>query len=83
MSDYIDFSALGQVLLASVVLGAGLVALFAVGLVGVSAARGETVSSDGSLGVHRGSPLGYVLAAVCFAVVLAGIGLGIWSILAK
>ncbi len=71
MDKYIDASALGQVLLAAVVGGVGLVGLFALGLRGVSAAQDD------------GHPSGYVVAGGSFAVVLAGIGLGLYAILAK
>ena len=70
MDKYIDASALGQVLLASIVGGVGLVALFALGLRGLSAAQEDGRSS------------GYVVAGGSFAVVLAGIALGLYAILA-
>jgi len=71
MDKYIDGSALGQVLLAAVIGGVGLVTLFALGLRGVAAAQDD------------GRPAGYVVAAGSFAIVLAGIGLGLYAILAK
>ena len=71
MDKYIDASALGQVLLAAVIGGVGLVALFALGLRGVSAAQED------------GHQSGYVVAGGSFAVVLAGIGFGLYAILAK
>jgi hypothetical protein len=70
MDTYIDASALGQVLLASIIGGVGLVALFALGLRGLSAAQEDGRSS------------GYVVAGGSFAVVLAGIALGLYAILA-
>jgi len=70
MSKYIDASALGQVLLASVIGGVGLVALFALGLRGLSVAQEDGRSS------------GYVVAGGSFAIVLAGIVLGLYAILA-
>ena len=70
MDKYIDASALGQVLLASVIGGIGLVALFAIGLRGLSAAQ------------ENGHGAGYVVAGGSFAVVLAGIGLGLYALLA-
>ena len=80
MKDYIDFSALGQVLLASVLIGAGLVAVFSVGLVGLSAYEGQLVEGTTS---RKGTPLGLAVAVVCFAVVLGGVALGLWTILDK
>ena len=70
MDTYIDVSALGQVLLASIVGGVGLVALFAVGLRGLSAAQEDGHNS------------GYLVAGGSFAVVLGGIALGLYAILA-
>jgi hypothetical protein len=70
MDKYIDASALGQVLLASIVGGVGLVALFAFGLRGLSMAQDE------------GKPGGYVVAGASFAIVLLGIALGLYAILA-
>jgi hypothetical protein len=71
MDKYVDASALGQVLLASVVGGVGLVALFALGLRGLSAAQEEGKSS------------GYVVAGGSFAIVVAGIALGLFALLAS
>jgi len=70
MDKYIDASALGQVLLASIIGGVGLVALFALGLRGLSAAQ------------EGGRSSGYVVAGGSFAVVLGGIVLGLYAILA-
>jgi hypothetical protein len=70
MDKYIDAAALGQVLLASVVGGVGLVALFALGLRGLSAAQ------------EHGRNSGYVVASGSFAIVLAGIALGLYALLA-
>ena len=70
MDKYIDASALGQVLLASVIGGVGLVALFALGLRGLSVAQEDGRSS------------GYLVAGGSFAIVLAGIVLGLYAILA-
>jgi hypothetical protein len=73
MDKYIDPGALGQVLLASVVGGVGLVALFALGLRGLAAAQ------EGSEG---GRVAGYVVAGTSFAIVVAGILFGLYTILA-
>jgi hypothetical protein len=70
MDKYIDASALGQVLLASIIGGIGLVALFALGLRGLSAAQED------------GRSAGYAVAGGSFLVVLVGISLGLYAILA-
>jgi len=71
MDKYIDASALGQVLLAALLGGVGLVALFALGLRGLSAAQ------------QGGRQSGYILAGSSFIVVVFGIMLGLYAILAK
>lgn len=85
MSDYVDFSALGQVLGASLLLGAGLVTIFAVGLVGLSMHEGAMASGEhaGGRRAGGGSAAGLALAALCFAVVVAGVLLGLWTVLNK
>ena len=70
MDKYIDFATLGQVLLASMIGGIGLVAMFGLGLRGLSAA------ADG------GRSSGYVVAGGSFAVVVVGIALGLYAMLA-
>jgi hypothetical protein len=71
VDKYIDAPALGQVLLVAVIGGVGLVTLFALGLRGLAAAQ------------DNGRPAGYVVAAGSFFVVVAGIALGLYAILAK
>ena len=80
MSDYIDIGALGQVLLVSLLTGAGLVAVFALGLVGWSEHVGRSRASAPSGGTS-GSVPGLLLAGLCFTVVLGGTALGLWTIL--
>ncbi|ETK35687.1 hypothetical protein [Microbispora sp. ATCC PTA-5024] len=75
MSQYIDVDALWKVLVAGLVAGAGLVAVYALGLVGLAAAR----TQDGT----AARPAGVVVAVVCFALVLAGALLGLYVMLAK
>lgn len=70
MSDYVDAGALGQVLLVSLVGGVGLVALYAYGIRSLAAGQEEG---------RRG---GTVLAVLSFAVVVAGVALGMWVLLA-
>lgn len=82
MDKYIDLAALGKVLLASLIAGVGLVAVFGVGLVGLS--RHEGAMQDGvHSGGRGGSPAGLALAGACLLVVVAGVALGLYSIIAK
>lgn len=80
MHEYIDLAALGRVLLASLVGGVGLVSVFGLGLVGLSAHRGQV--QEGS---HAGGPAGgpgwLALSGLCFLVVVGGIALGLWTII--
>ncbi|WP_084128474.1 hypothetical protein [Demequina sp. NBRC 110055] len=66
MSDYIEWSALGQVLLYGILVGAGLPTIFAIG-VRLLAGPGA-VGADGT--VSRGRVIG---AWACFAVVVLAI----------
>lgn len=67
--------ALLQVTLVGIVLGAGLPALFALGMKSLGA--GRTVSADGSTFVSGPTLPGKVGAAVCFSVVVAAALFGI------
>ncbi|WP_433307173.1 hypothetical protein ACQP2F_22795 [Actinoplanes sp. CA-030573] len=78
------FEAAWKVLLAGLVLGAGLPAIFALGVRSLAWGAGDEaqVHADGVTG-PRARPAGKVLAYVLFAVVLAGIALGITFIVAS
>lgn len=81
MDTYIDLAALGKVLLASLLAGVGLVAVFGVGLVGLSEHQGRMQDGRHS-GGRGGSPAWLAVAGLCFLVVLAGVALGIYEITA-
>jgi hypothetical protein len=78
MDKYVDTGALLQVILASVLGGAGLVAVFSLGLVGTSFAG----PSSGRATAGR-RVAGLSLAAVSFLIVAAGVVLGIYAMLHK
>jgi hypothetical protein len=80
VSQYIDVGALVKILLIALVAGAGLTAVFSVGVAGLS--RGGFGTAAEREGVGR-NPAALVLAGVCFLVVLAGIGYGISVALTK
>ncbi|PJI91090.1 hypothetical protein [Luteimicrobium subarcticum] len=84
MGTIVDWSALGQVLLAGLVVGAGLPALFALGLRGVFQAEGRLEEDDPLPGGVSVAPprraLGVVTATVCFGLVLAAVVGGLWLI---
>ncbi|MFG3229046.1 hypothetical protein ACGF07_30270 [Kitasatospora sp. NPDC048194] len=79
MNSWINLSALWKIVVVGLLAGAGLPALFAVGV----RALNPPVRTDGA-GTPRATAgaLGRVVAAVCFAVVLAAIGWGISVIVA-
>ncbi len=76
MDKYVDGGALLQVLIASILGGAGLVAVFAVGLVGTSIA-----GTQGQSSARRAA--GLSLAGASFLIVVAGVVLGIYAMLNK
>ena len=80
MNSWINFSALWKILVFGLIAGAGLPSLFAIGM--VSLARGPKTQTAGgdSDAVVGGSAVGTVVAAICFLVVLAAIGWGIYEI---
>jgi hypothetical protein len=83
MSDWIDLSALWRIVVLALLLGAGLPALFGIGLrlLSPSGSRPHAAGS-GSERATTANPAGVAAAAVCFAAVLAAIGWGIYIIVA-
>ncbi|GAA1229534.1 hypothetical protein GCM10009665_19970 [Kitasatospora nipponensis] len=87
MNSWINLNALWKIMVVGLLAGAGLPALFAVGLrllsppppAGTVAAStaGRSITGRGTAGRSTAGPVGYVLAGLCFAVVLAAIGWGI------
>ena len=96
MNDWIDLSALWQIVVVSLLAGAGLPALFAVGLrfLNMPANRVATAGAGADSPHHSvsghadeetvygGNTMGLVVACVCFAIILAAIGYGIYLIVA-
>lgn len=95
--SWIDLSALWKIIVFGLLAGAGLPAVFALGLhfigLGAKTPQGATVAaggageaaSKGSGGTEGGERIfvggpGAVIAAVCFAIFLAGIAFGIYFI---
>ena len=68
-----------QVLAVGLVLGAGLPAVFALGIRALAWADG----GDAEVGHGRPQPLGRLLAALCFLVVAAGVLLGLAVIVSR
>lgn len=86
MTDNLGFALDGawKVLAAGLLLGAGLPLLFALGIRSLAwGAGGEAEVHDGGVAGPRPQPIGTVLGWVLFAIVLAGIVLGITFIVAS
>jgi hypothetical protein len=77
---WINFNAIWKIVVFGVIAGAGLPALFAIGLVALS--RGNKVQTEGgdSDTLIGGNPVGMLIAAICFLAVLAAIGWGIYEV---
>jgi hypothetical protein len=82
MNSWINLNAVGQILGLGLLLGAGLPALFAVGLRALSVATPDAAGTNsGAGGVSISpSPVRVAAACVCFAIVLAAIAYGIYLI---
>jgi hypothetical protein len=76
MNSWIDLSAVGQILLVGLLAGAGLPAIFALGLRALAVGEPGT-AGERPAGTGPGRPLGLLAAGVCFIVVVAAIGYGI------
>lgn len=72
-----------KVLAVGLLLGAGLPALFALGIRSLGVAGGGNATDTAAATDAPASPLGKALAALCFAVVIAGVVLGITFIVAS
>lgn len=82
MNDWISLRALWQIVVVSLLAGAGLPAIFAIGIraLGMPGRRHVTTAEDELVG---GRPAGIALAVVCFAIAAAGIGYGIYIVVAS
>ena len=78
--SWINLDAIWKIVVLGLVAGAGLPALFAVGLVALAKGnRTQTADGDSDV-VVGGNPAGMVAAAFCFLIVLAAIGWGIYEV---
>jgi hypothetical protein len=83
--SWINLTALWQIVVVGLLAGAGLPALFAVGLRALSIGGHRTQTADGGDAdggqLGGGSPVGKVLAGLCFLVVLAAVAYGIYLVI--
>lgn len=91
MSSWIDLSATWKIIAFGLIAGAGIPALFAIGMTALShpgrkrqATAGIATAGAGGPGgddsLIGGSPVGMLIAAICFLIVLAAIGWGIYEV---
>jgi hypothetical protein len=80
MNSWINLSALWRIVIIGLLAGAGLPALFAVGLRALASGADAAVVGTDQDRVIGGSRPGMAIAGLCFAVVLAAIGYGIYLI---
>jgi hypothetical protein len=78
-TPWINFSALWKIVVVGLLAGAGLPALFAVGLRAFNY-HGAGPVDPNDAHVYGGNPLGGAIGVACLAVVLAAIGWGIYFI---
>jgi hypothetical protein len=83
-SPWINFSALWKILVVGLLCGAGLPALFAIGLRTLALPKaGSAAPSPDTDAVVGGNPVAIAVASISFAVVLAAIGWGIYLIVSS
>ncbi|WP_194897497.1 hypothetical protein [Catenulispora pinisilvae] len=87
MNSWINLNALWKIVVIGLLMGAGLPALFAVGLRALVPRGGTVGSAQAGTGTEAGagataSPalLGKLIAGLCFAAILAAMAWGIYSI---
>jgi hypothetical protein len=85
MNSWIDLTALWQIVVVGLIAGAGLPALFAIGMVAISQSgrgRAQTAGADADTTdtLVGGSVPGMIAGGLCFLIVLAAIGWGIVAI---
>ena len=78
-----ELGMLGQVLLVSLVLGAGLPTLFALGLRATAWGTGGDAEEHAPGAAPRPHPLGRALGVLCFALAVTGVVLGITVVVAS
>jgi len=81
-NSWINLDALWKIIVLGLICGAGLPAIFAIGLrlLSLPAGAGAVRASEDDEHIYFGNVGGAIGAAVCFAIVLAAIGLGIYWI---
>jgi hypothetical protein len=82
MNQWIDYKALSEIVVIGLLAGAGLPAIFALGMRALAIpAKGHLRTSEREL--VGGNPAGIAVAALCFLIVLGAIAYGIYIIVAS
>jgi len=78
MNEWIDWKAVWEIVVVGLLAGAGLPAIFAIGMRAIALpAKGHPEDSDALFG---GNPMEIAAATLCFLIVLAAVGYGIYII---
>ncbi len=80
MNSWINLTALWKIVVFGLLAGAGLPAIFAAGMFSLSRAPKTRTAGAGADAVVGGSLAGMIVAALCFLVILAAIGWGIYGV---
>jgi hypothetical protein len=80
MNSWINLSALWRIIVVGLLAGAGLPAIFAIGIRALATGSDAAAVGTDEDRVVGGSRAGMTIAGLCFAVVLAAIGYGIYLI---
>ncbi|MGD0603712.1 MAG: hypothetical protein ABSA53_08955 [Streptosporangiaceae bacterium] len=78
--SWINLTAIWKIVVFGLIAGAGLPALFAVGLYSLSRGPKTRTAGPDSDVVIGGDVAGMIIAALCFLIVLAAIGWGIYEV---
>jgi hypothetical protein len=79
----LEFQAIWKILVLGIILGAGLPALFAVGIRALAYGQGGEAEVHTAGTAATPHPIGRVLAGLCFAIVVLAVALGIVFIVAS
>ncbi len=80
-TGYVDWSSMWKILVISIAAGAGLVTVFSIGMVALSASGYVRSGGEEPAAAHHVLPL--VVCVVCGLIVLAGVGYGVHTIFTK
>ena len=80
MNSWINLDALWKIVVVGIALGAGLPALFAVGVRALAIGSTGTATAEAGEAPAQSNLTGRIIAGICFAVVLAGIAWGVYKI---